>query len=83
MTAETSQGQAPVAPNPLHEAIAENVRANSRSKQQPTKLELVGEDEQPRDTESTLAVLAEMAAPFDDETLERWIGEVKPMVEAA
>ena len=27
--------------------------------------------------------LAEMAAPFDDETLERWIGEVKPMVEAA
>ena len=27
--------------------------------------------------------LAEMAAPYDDETLERWIGEVKPMVEAA
>ena len=27
--------------------------------------------------------LAEMAAPFDDESLERWIGEVKPMVEAA
>jgi alkanesulfonate monooxygenase SsuD/methylene tetrahydromethanopterin reductase-like flavin-dependent oxidoreductase (luciferase family) len=27
--------------------------------------------------------LAEMAAPFDDETLERWIGEVKPMVDAA
>jgi alkanesulfonate monooxygenase SsuD/methylene tetrahydromethanopterin reductase-like flavin-dependent oxidoreductase (luciferase family) len=26
--------------------------------------------------------LAEMAAPYDDETLERWIGEVKPMVEA-
>ena len=25
--------------------------------------------------------LAEMAAPYDDETLERWIGEVKPMVE--
>ena len=23
------------------------------------------------------------AAPFDDETLERWIGEVKPMVDAA
>lgn len=27
--------------------------------------------------------LAEMAAPFDDESLERWIGEVKPMVDAA
>jgi alkanesulfonate monooxygenase SsuD/methylene tetrahydromethanopterin reductase-like flavin-dependent oxidoreductase (luciferase family) len=26
--------------------------------------------------------LAEMAAPYDDETLQRWIGEVKPMVEA-
>jgi len=26
--------------------------------------------------------LAEMAAPYDDETLERWIGEVKPVVEA-
>ena len=27
--------------------------------------------------------LAELAAPYDDETLERWIGEVKPMVDAA
>jgi alkanesulfonate monooxygenase SsuD/methylene tetrahydromethanopterin reductase-like flavin-dependent oxidoreductase (luciferase family) len=27
--------------------------------------------------------LAEMAAPYDDETLERWIGEVKPMVDSA
>ncbi len=27
--------------------------------------------------------LAEMAAPYDDETLDRWIGEVKPMVDAA
>jgi alkanesulfonate monooxygenase SsuD/methylene tetrahydromethanopterin reductase-like flavin-dependent oxidoreductase (luciferase family) len=27
--------------------------------------------------------LAEMAAPFDDESLERWIGEVKPIVDAA
>ena len=27
--------------------------------------------------------IAEMAAPYDDETLERWIGEVKPMVDAA
>lgn len=27
--------------------------------------------------------LAEMAAPFDDESLARWIGEVKPMVDAA
>lgn len=26
--------------------------------------------------------LAELAAPYDDETLERWIGEVKPAVEA-
>ena len=26
--------------------------------------------------------IAEMAAPFDEETLERWIGEVKPMVDA-
>ena len=26
--------------------------------------------------------LAEMAAPYDDETLERWVGEVKPMVDA-
>ena len=25
--------------------------------------------------------IAEMAAPYDVETLERWIGEVKPMVE--
>lgn len=25
--------------------------------------------------------IAEMAAPYDDETLQRWIGEVKPMVE--
>ncbi len=27
--------------------------------------------------------LAEMAAPYDAETLERWIGEVKPMVDSA
>ena len=27
--------------------------------------------------------IAEMAAPYDDETLERWIGEVKPLVDAA
>jgi len=27
--------------------------------------------------------IAEMAAPFDVETLERWVGEVKPMVERA
>ena len=27
--------------------------------------------------------IAEMAAPYDDETLERFIGEVKPLVEAA
>ncbi len=27
--------------------------------------------------------LAELAAPYDTETLERWIGEVKPMVDAA
>jgi alkanesulfonate monooxygenase SsuD/methylene tetrahydromethanopterin reductase-like flavin-dependent oxidoreductase (luciferase family) len=27
--------------------------------------------------------LAELASPYDDETLERWIGEVKPMVDAA
>ncbi|HLX36054.1 MAG TPA: LLM class flavin-dependent oxidoreductase [Candidatus Limnocylindrales bacterium] len=27
--------------------------------------------------------LAEMAAPYDDETLERWIGEVRPMVDGA
>jgi alkanesulfonate monooxygenase SsuD/methylene tetrahydromethanopterin reductase-like flavin-dependent oxidoreductase (luciferase family) len=27
--------------------------------------------------------LAEMAAPYDAETLERWIGEVKPMVDHA
>ncbi len=27
--------------------------------------------------------IAEMASPYDDETLERWIGEVKPMVDAA
>jgi alkanesulfonate monooxygenase SsuD/methylene tetrahydromethanopterin reductase-like flavin-dependent oxidoreductase (luciferase family) len=27
--------------------------------------------------------LAEMAAPYDDETLARWIGEVKPMVEGS
>jgi alkanesulfonate monooxygenase SsuD/methylene tetrahydromethanopterin reductase-like flavin-dependent oxidoreductase (luciferase family) len=26
--------------------------------------------------------IAEMPAPYDDETLERWIGEVKPIVEA-
>ena len=26
--------------------------------------------------------LAELAAPYDDETLQRWIGEVKPMVDA-
>jgi alkanesulfonate monooxygenase SsuD/methylene tetrahydromethanopterin reductase-like flavin-dependent oxidoreductase (luciferase family) len=25
--------------------------------------------------------LAEMAAPYDDETLERWIKEVRPMVD--
>lgn len=25
--------------------------------------------------------IAELAAPFDDETIERWIGEVKPMVD--
>ena len=27
--------------------------------------------------------IAELAAPFDDETIERWIGEVKPMVDGA
>jgi alkanesulfonate monooxygenase SsuD/methylene tetrahydromethanopterin reductase-like flavin-dependent oxidoreductase (luciferase family) len=27
--------------------------------------------------------IGELAAPFDDETLERWIGEVRPMVDAA
>ncbi len=27
--------------------------------------------------------LAEMAAPYDDETLERWIGEVKPLADQA
>ena len=27
--------------------------------------------------------LAEMAAPYDDETLERWIGEVRPMVDGS
>lgn len=27
--------------------------------------------------------LAELAAPYDDETIERWIGEVKPMVDRA
>jgi alkanesulfonate monooxygenase SsuD/methylene tetrahydromethanopterin reductase-like flavin-dependent oxidoreductase (luciferase family) len=27
--------------------------------------------------------IAEMAAPYDEETMERWIGEVKPMVEGA
>jgi alkanesulfonate monooxygenase SsuD/methylene tetrahydromethanopterin reductase-like flavin-dependent oxidoreductase (luciferase family) len=27
--------------------------------------------------------IAEMAAPFDDETLDRWIGEVRPMVDSA
>ncbi len=26
--------------------------------------------------------IAEMAAPYDDESMERWIGEVKPMVDA-
>ncbi|CAN5602854.1 hypothetical protein BH23CHL6_BH23CHL6_11650 [soil metagenome] len=29
------------------------------------------------------AAIAELAAPFDDETIERFIGEVKPMVDAA
>jgi alkanesulfonate monooxygenase SsuD/methylene tetrahydromethanopterin reductase-like flavin-dependent oxidoreductase (luciferase family) len=27
--------------------------------------------------------IAELAAPFDDETIDRWIGEVKPMVDRA
>jgi alkanesulfonate monooxygenase SsuD/methylene tetrahydromethanopterin reductase-like flavin-dependent oxidoreductase (luciferase family) len=27
--------------------------------------------------------IAEIAAPFDDETMERWIGEVRPMVDSA
>ena len=27
--------------------------------------------------------IAELAAPFDEETIERWIGEVKPMVDGA
>ncbi len=27
--------------------------------------------------------IGEMAAPYDDETLERWIGEVRPMVDSA
>jgi hypothetical protein len=27
--------------------------------------------------------IAELAAPFDDETIERWIGEVKRMVDGA
>jgi hypothetical protein len=29
------------------------------------------------------AFIGEMAAPYDTETLERWIGEVKPLVDAA
>jgi hypothetical protein len=27
--------------------------------------------------------LAELAAPYDDETLDRWINEVRPMVDGA
>jgi len=27
--------------------------------------------------------IAELAAPFDDETIERWIGEVKPLADGA
>jgi hypothetical protein len=27
--------------------------------------------------------IGELPAPYDDETLERWIGEVKPMVDSA
>jgi hypothetical protein len=27
--------------------------------------------------------IAEMAAPFDDESIERWITEVRPMVDGA
>jgi alkanesulfonate monooxygenase SsuD/methylene tetrahydromethanopterin reductase-like flavin-dependent oxidoreductase (luciferase family) len=27
--------------------------------------------------------IAEMAAPYDDETIERWITEVRPMVDGA
>ena len=27
--------------------------------------------------------IAELAAPYDDETIERFIGEVKPLVDAA
>ncbi len=61
MIAETPKEQAPAPANPLHKAIAENVRADSRSIQQPTNLELVGDDGQPLDAVDTLAVLADMA----------------------
>jgi hypothetical protein len=27
--------------------------------------------------------IAELAAPYDTETIERWIGEVKPMINAS
>jgi alkanesulfonate monooxygenase SsuD/methylene tetrahydromethanopterin reductase-like flavin-dependent oxidoreductase (luciferase family) len=45
--------------------------------------ELVAERMVERRTLGFTTFLAEMAAPFDDETLARWIGEVKPMVDAA
>jgi len=45
--------------------------------------ELIVERMQERKALGFHTFLAELAAPFDDETLERWIGEVRPKVDAA
>jgi alkanesulfonate monooxygenase SsuD/methylene tetrahydromethanopterin reductase-like flavin-dependent oxidoreductase (luciferase family) len=45
--------------------------------------ELVAEQMSARKALGFDTFLAEMAAPYDDETLERWINEVRPMVDGA
>ena len=43
--------------------------------------ELVAERMAERKAVGFHTFLAEMAAPYDDETIERWIREVRPMVD--
>jgi len=50
----------PVESNPLHSAIAENVRSDSRMLLRPTRLELLGDQDQPLEAPATRGLLDEM-----------------------
>lgn len=53
---------APTSMNPVHVAIAENVRTGSRSEGQPIRLEITTDEGQPLSSEAVLAILGEIEA---------------------